>query len=415
MSNKASERLVPKLRFPEFRDSGDWCKTQLHEVALFVNEKVALENLSPERYLSTENLLQDFMGMVPSPTRPSAGSATRFKIDDVLISNIRPYLKKVWVAEIEGGTSNDVIVIRAKKEVTTKYLSHLLKSDLFIEYVMTGAKGVKMPRGDVELIKKFIVATPTKPDEQKKIADCLSSIDNFITAQIKKIEVLKVHKKGLMQQLFPAEGETVPRLRFTEFQSAPEWKEKSLSEISPVIFDGTHQTPKYTTSGIPFFSVENLVSGAVNKYISQESYDFDTRKNKPCKGDILLTRIGKIGYSKLVDWDYDFAVYVTLAVIAQSESFSSRYLHFYLQSSFYQREILSKSLLNAVPCKINMGSLRETKVCLPSDLGEQEKIGVSLASFDDLIALHTQKLEVLKANKKGLMQCLFPSTFEGDA
>ena len=210
MNSKAGKRLVPELRFPEFRNSGHWGEKQLHDLALFVNEKVALENLSPERYVSTENLLQDFMGMVPSPTRPSTGSATRFKMSDLLISNIRPYLKKIWVAEIEGGASNDLIVIRTRKDVANKYLSQLLKSDSFIEYVMTGAKGVKMPRGDIDLIKKFVVAVPTEPNEQKKIADCLSSIDDLITTQAQQTEALKAHKKGLMQQLFPSEGETVP-------------------------------------------------------------------------------------------------------------------------------------------------------------------------------------------------------------
>lgn len=392
---------MPELRFPEFRDSEGW-----REIAL--GKIISLKYGSP---LPESARVGGSISVVGSNGIVGFHDVAITKGPTIVIGRKGSVGQVKWI-------DSDCFPID-----TTFFVNNLAPGDFLMRFIFILLENCNLEslkdggaipginRNSVYILKSF----SPNPPEQQKIADCLSSIDNLITAQTKKIEVLKAHKKGLMQQLFPAEGETVPRLRFTEFRSAPEWKEKSLSEISPVIFDGTHQTPKYTTSGIPFFSVENLVSGAVNKYISQESYDFDTRKNKPCKGDILLTRIGKIGYSKLVDWDYDFAVYVTLAVIAQSESFSSRYLHFYLQSSFYQREILSKSLLNAVPCKINMGSLRETKVYLPPDLGEQEKIGVSLASLDDLIVLHTRKLEVLKANKKGLMQCLFPSTFEGEA
>jgi type I restriction enzyme S subunit len=206
----------------------------------------------------------------------------------------------------------------------------------------------------------------------------------------------------------------IPELRFPEFENEGEWVENVLSNITDAIFDGTHQTPTYTESGIPFFSVENIVSGNKNKFISREDYGFATNKNKPEKGDILLTRIGKIGFSAIVDWDYEFSIYVTLACIKQSKHFNSYYLHSYFQSSTYQKEIRSQSLLNAVPMKINMDELRKTKVLLPPDdeKREQQKIASCLSSLDDLIANNSQKLELLKEHKKGLMQNLFPQEGE---
>ena len=191
----------------------------------------------------------------------------------------------------------------------------------------------------------------------------------------------------------------VPRLRFPEFRDAGEWEVKQLKHISPAIFDGTHQTPNYTEKGVPFFSVENIVSGNENKYISREDYIIATVKNKPEKGDILITRIGNIGFSKVVDWDYEFSIYVTLAVVKKSELFNSQYLHCYFQSEYYQKEILSKSLLSAIPCKINMDELQKTKVLLPS-LPEQQKIADCLSSLDEVIDLEAQKLDALKAHKK---------------
>ncbi|OPX89384.1 MAG: EcoKI restriction-modification system protein HsdS [Pelotomaculum sp. PtaB.Bin104] len=199
----------------------------------------------------------------------------------------------------------------------------------------------------------------------------------------------------------------VPRLRFPEFRDAEEWEVKRLKHISPYIFDGTHQTPNYIEKGVPFFSVENIVSGKKNKYISMEDHLAATIKNKPEKGDILITRIGNIGFSKVVDWDYEFSIYVTLAVVKKSELFNSQYLHCYFQSEYCQKEILSKSLLSAVPCKINMDELQKTKVLLPSP-PEQQKIADCLSSLDEVIYLEAQKLDALKAHKKSLMQQLFP-------
>ncbi len=199
----------------------------------------------------------------------------------------------------------------------------------------------------------------------------------------------------------------IPELRFPEFKNSGEWVVKTLEEVTDSIFDGTHQTPTYVKEGIPFFSVENIVSGNKNKYISKKDYKIATSKNKPEKGDILITRIGKIGFSAIVDWDYDFSIYVTLACIKKSKFFNSYYLHSYFQSEIYQKEIFSKSLLSAVPCKINMNELRETKALLPS-LPEQQKIASFLSNLDELIAAHKQKLQLLKQHKKGLMQNLFP-------
>lgn len=200
----------------------------------------------------------------------------------------------------------------------------------------------------------------------------------------------------------------LPQLRFPEFRDSEEWEERKLEDISPSVFDGTHQTPQYITRGISFYSVENLVGGNKNKYISQEDYLLATSKNKPEYGDILITRIGKIGFSAIVDWDHEFSIYVTLAVVKKSDVFNSYYLHCYFQSERYQSEILGKSLLTAAPCKINMDELRKTVVLLPS-LSEQRKIAECLASIDDRITLETQKLDALRVHKKGLMQQLFPA------
>ena len=201
-----------------------------------------------------------------------------------------------------------------------------------------------------------------------------------------------------------------PNLRFPEFTG--EWEEKTLGEVSPVIFDGTHQTPHYVNSGIPFYSIENIVSDKPCKYIAQDEHMSNTKKNKTEKGDILITRIGTIGFAKIVDWDGEFSTYVSLATIKKSSLINTRYLLGYLQSEVYQKEMRSKSLMNAVPCKINMEDLKSTRIAFPKEQKEQQKIASCLSAMDELIAAQAEKVDALKEKKTGLMQQLFPQKGE---
>ncbi|EMH23131.1 restriction endonuclease subunit S [Helicobacter pylori] len=177
------------------------------------------------------------------------------------------------------------------------------------------------------------------------------------------------------------------------------WQRVRLGDIAH-IFDGTHQTPQYTHYGVAFFSVENIVSDKPSKFISQQDYLTATNQNRPEYNDILLTRIGTIGVSKVVNWNYPFSIYVTLAVIKQSKYFNSYYLHYFIQSNFFQKELKNNSLLQAIPCKINMNELKKCEVILPP-LNEQIAIANVLSDVDrylySLDALILKKESVKKA------------------
>ncbi len=393
--------VVPLLRFPEFWDAGEWDEKPLGQVVRFLDGQRKPIKESDRAFMQGQYPYYGASGIIDY--------INDFIFDDDLIllgedgenivSRNLPLAFKVsgkcWV-------NNHAHVLKPNKPHHLNFLVQYLENLSYIKYNSGGAQ----PKLTQAICQKIPLLLPI-PDEQQKIADCLSSLDEVIDLEAQKLEALKAHKKGLMQQLFPREGETTPCLRFPEFRDAGEWVVKRLKHISPAIFDGTHQTPNYIEKGVPFFSVENIVSGNKNKYISMEDYMAATIKNKPENGDILITRIGNIGFSKVVDWDYEFSIYVTLAVVKKSELFNSQYLHCYFQSEYYQKEILKKSLLNAVPCKINMDELQKTKVLLPS-LPEQQKIADCLASLDEVINLQIQKLDALNAHKKGLMQQLFP-------
>ena len=394
---KNNKKLIPELRFPEFENEGEWEIKTLSGICDITNGKAnAQDHVDNGRYP-----LFDRSEVI------KASDEFIFDCEAVII----PGEGMRFIPKYYEGKFNLHQRAYALKDFSCSgqfvYYSMLHRSTLLSQKaVQSTVLSLRLP-----ILQDFPIEIPKKPEEQEKIASCLSSLDEVISAHSQKLELLKAHKKGLLQNLFPQEGEKVPKLRFKEFEKDGKWKKTILGKISSAIFDGTHQTPKYTEEGIPFFSVENIVSGKKNKFISREDYLEATSKNKPEKGDILITRIGNIGFSTVVDWDYEFSIYVTLAVIKQSDIFISHYLNGYFQSDYYQKEIRRKSLLNAAPMKINMNELQKTKVLLPPTKSEQQKIAFCLSSLDELILAQTEKIEQLKQHKKGLMQGLFPKNY----
>lgn len=195
----------------------------------------------------------------------------------------------------------------------------------------------------------------------------------------------------------------IPQLRFPQFTN--ELQAKKLRDLVE-IFDGTHQTPKYMKSGVPFYSVENVTADNFidTKYVSEEV--FFTEKNKPEKGDILMTRIGDIGTARYIDWDARASFYVSLALLKQSNQVNSRYLTQYIKTSIFQRELWKRTIHVAFPKKINLGEIGESSVTIPSKL-EQEKIAQFLIVVDERTEKQAKKVELLKNYKKGVMQKIF--------
>ena len=404
------KKWVPKLRFPEFRGAKAWDCDALGHVADFVNEKISLERVALENYASTENILADYGGVIRASKLPTTGSVTRYRPDDTLVSNIRPYLKKVWIADKEGGASNDVIVIRAEQRLLPQYLSCLLKNDAFIDYVMTGVKGVKMPRGDVGSMKAYPTLYPSKA-EQQKIAECLGSVDLSVAAQARKVDALKTHKKGLMQQLFPREGETQPRLRFPEFQNAGEWVQKTVGDVSEVLMcKRIFAEETNPNGGVPFYKIGTL-GGVPDAFISREKFeDYKSRYNYPRKNEILITCSGTVG--KCLPFDGQKAYFQDSNIVwldNPTAEVSNEFLLMLLS------RVNWSSLNSTTITRIYGPDLRGMVIKYPEDEAEQERIAFCLSSLDTLITAESQKLETLKTHKKGLMQQLFPSPEEIEA
>src|SRR5690606_35816510 len=171
--------------------------------------------------------------------------------------------------------------------------------------------------------------------------------------------------------------------------------------------DGTHYTPRYVESGVPFYSVENVTSGNFQdcKFISREAHALLSRRCKPERGDILLTRIGSIGDAKLIDWDVDASIYVSLALLKCKHRILSNYLACYMAGSQFRKDIEERSLLNASPKKINMGDIGAVPISLPS-LQEQGAMAECLEDMSRNIELLESRLKKARQIKRGMMQDL---------
>lgn len=199
INNEQKKLNVPNLRFPEFQ--GEWEKCTLEDVMSFSTTRVNSSELNEDNYVSTENMLQDYQGIVEAKSVPEDVNVISFSCGNILISNIRPYLKKVWKATFNGGCSSDVFVLKANDNIESDYLHYVIANDKFINFVMSGAKGVKMPRGDKKQMKTYSLSLP-QIQEQHKIARLLSLLDERITTQNKIIEDLKKLKCAIIEKVY---------------------------------------------------------------------------------------------------------------------------------------------------------------------------------------------------------------------
>ena len=161
---------IDKENLPE-----GWRMGTLGEVAYYVDEKMSLSDIDESVYIATENMLKDKKGITISTNKPEEGRGTKFTIDDVLVSNIRPFFKKIWRASFNGVSSNDVLCFRAKNEFNASMLYYTIEQDGFFDYVMAGSNGVKMPRGDKKWIMNYPVIIPSKNGvkEYEKATTCI--------------------------------------------------------------------------------------------------------------------------------------------------------------------------------------------------------------------------------------------------
>jgi len=393
--------VVPRLRFPEFRDAGEW---EVKQIGDFTDCTAGgtPSTLVPAywggeiRWMSSGELHMKFVTEVEGRITQEGlkNSSTELIPSNCVLVGLAGQGKTrgtVAINLIEICTNQSIAAIYPNSEFVPEYLYYVLDSRYDELRILSAGDG---GRGglNLTLIRSIPIPLPPLP-EQQKVAECLFSLDEVIDLEAQKLEALKAHKKGLMQQLFPCEGETTPRLRFPEFRDAGEWEVKQLGEVCEIL--DSQRMPITSTDRergpYPYYGASGIVD-YINDYI------FDER----------LILIGEDG----AKW----GPFEKTAFIVEGKYWVNNHAHVLrsvgindvVLENFLTMIDISSYITGAAPPKLTLDNLKGIKVPTPSEPLEQQKIADCLASLDEVINLQIQKLDALKDHKKGLMQQLFP-------
>jgi type I restriction enzyme S subunit len=396
--------LVPKLRFPEFHGAEGWKMTPLERCLDYQQPTPYL--VKDERYNPAFKtpVLTAGKTFILGNTNEEHGIFT----DGLPVIIFDDFTTATQFVDFPfKAKSSAMKILQAKNGADIKFMFEALQNLSF----EVGAH----ERHWISTFAPMLVPVPS-PAEQQKIAECLSSLDELIAAQARKVDALKTHKKGLMQQLFPREGETQPRLRFPEFQNAGEWQLLPLAALADKIMVGiaSAATHAYRETGVPMLRNQNIKEGKIDDssllYIDP-TYEAAHKNKRLRAGDVITVRTGYPGLSAVVPERYnDAQCFTSLITRPKKAVLDANYLCAFVNSEIGKRFILGAEAGGAQK-NVNAGSLEALPVYLPGT-PEQERIATCLSSLDALITAETQKLETLKTHKRGLMQQLFPSPEE---
>lgn len=395
MSKQEEKSLVPERRFPEFRNSAGWAATQLGEL---------ISTVKPPKKLLTTDYLTD--GRFPIIDQSQSYISGWTNDEDAVIYNDLPLiifgdhtcvLKLVDQPFAQG--ADGIKIFKPSDSIATEFLYQCLQFKPLL---------MEQYKRHFSILRERKVAYPDRQTgEQQKIADCLTSLDEMITAQSQNLDALNTHKKGLLQQLFPAEGESVPKCRFPEFRDKGEWAVNKLSNMVQLI-SGLHLSPdQYASEGtIPYFTGPSDFTDS----IQQISKWTDQPTGLAKANDTLITVKGS-GVGDI--W------YLTLPRVSmgrqlmsiRSQNNSSRFMYQFLLTKRARFEDLASG--NLIP-GLSRGDILDLEARFPS-LPEQHKIADCLTAVDELITAKTLELNTLKTHKKGLMQQIFPTMSEVSA
>lgn len=232
---------------------------KLSDLCDYVKEKIDVKKLTPKNYISTENMLPNKRGISIASSIPSILQTQAFKKGDILISNIRPYFKKIWYAEYDGGCSNDVLVLRAKKGVNKQYLYYLLADDRFFDYAMAFSKGTKMPRGDKTAIMNYSVISFSN-EKQDNIAEILNVLDKKIFINDKINRNLSEQAQAVFNSWFVKYEPFDEPMKETPtgFEAPESFEYVQIDSLEHVLETGRRPKGGAVSEGIPSVGAESV-------------------------------------------------------------------------------------------------------------------------------------------------------------
>lgn len=400
----------PKIRFKGYQD--DWEQRKLGDVAASFEyglNAAAKEYDGENKYIRItdidDNTHEFLTDGITSPDIDLT-SAENYKLaeGDILFARTGASVGKSYIYRNSDGLvyyAGFLIRARIKEEYDAEFVFQNTLTEKYNRYIAVTSQRSGQPGVNAQEYSVFEIQVPEK-DEQIKIGAYFTHLDHLITLHQRKCDEAKKLKKFMLQKMFPQNGSLVPEIRFDGFTD--DWEQRKLGDVVDV-YDGVHQTPEYQKSGIMFLSVENITTLKSNKFISEEDFERDY-KVYPEKGDILMTRIGDVGTPNVVETSEKVAFYVSLALL-KPNGINSYFLCNALKTSAFQKGLRERTLVTAMPQKINKYEIGKVFVFITPNIEEQQKIGAYFKQLDYLITLHQQKCDDLKKLKKYMLQNMF--------
>lgn len=429
-----AKKLIPELRFPEFVNQGRWVENTLGQVVTFskgkgISKGDIVENgkFKCIRYGELYTVYGETISEVFSSTDVDLTDLVLSEENDVLIPSsgeTQVDIAKASCLLMSGiALGGDINILKS------------VINGVFLSYYLNGAKkgeiarmsqGISVVHLYSSQLQNLTITYPLSKDksnkEQQKIASCLSSLDELITAYSTKLETLKDHKKGLMQNLFPQEGKKAPKYRFPEFENDGEWVKEPLINTAHKNtrwsftggpFGSNLKTSDYTESGFRIILLQNIGEGEFKNeykiYTSLEKAD-ELLSCNIYGGDIILSKMGDpVGRACIIPEDLKRCVMASDGIrLVVDEKKYSKYFIFSLINSKQIRKAIERKATGSTRKRIGLNDLKDVQLNLPKNQREQQTIASCLSEIDELITAQKEKIVQLQLHKKGLMQGLFP-------
>lgn len=403
-------KLIPELRFPEFRNEVEWELKSIGEV--FNSFSGGTPSTSEKKYyngkipfIRSAEINREKTELFITDEGLKNSSAKLVKIGDLLVALYGANSADSAISKIDGAINQAILCLQSDFSNSFAYSFLTLKKEWIISRFIQGGQGNLS--GDI--VKSITIPFP-KAEEQQKIASCLTSLDQLIEAHNDKLQALKDHKRGLMQNLFPQEDETVPKVRFPEFENDGEWVAETLIKLALFrrgSFPQPYGLPEWydDENGMPFIQVYDVDDNFLLKPTTKRKISSLAAEQSVFieKGTVIITIQGSIGRVAITQYD----AYIDRTLLIFQEFYTDIDTTFFAYVLFLLFEIEKEKAPGGIIKTITKEVLSDFLIKMPS-IQEQQKIAYCLLALDKLITAQANKIGQLQLHKKALMQGLFP-------
>lgn len=401
-----NKKYIPALRFPEFRNDGEWELRSLAEILNYEQPGAYIVNDTNYKKTGTPVLTAN-KGFILGYTDESYGVYNDLPV--IIFDDFTTDKKFVNFPFKVKSSAIKLLTLKNKNRDDLKFIFECMKNIKFEEK--------EHKRYYISTYQNIKILVPKSTQEQKKIADCFVSIDKEIDATKRKLELLKEHKKGLMQRLFPARGKTAPELRFPEFIGTNEWAPTQLGAIGETFGGLSGKSAEDFGTGKPFVTYKQVFNSSEidSSECALVEVSENETQNKLQYGDVLVTMSSEtpdeVGYTAVVTNKNIPECYLNsfcfIYRLFDNESIDARFL-IYLFSSDVYRTAVVRIAQGITRFNISKTKFKEIELAIPENKNEQIKIAETLSAIDKQIEEYDKKMKALEQHKKGLMQQLFP-------